>query len=177
MSVHNPDPGDLFWDVGRSARLAYIGRDSNAETVFENIDQETDVSHFVIVSTDYAREFLAPWEDAPVTLAIGQVFDRSRNDYSNRHAVIIGVIDFRGTTHVVYDEIGGSGPNPKMKKEIDFRRVYGRLMQTPEVVLCPNCDHDTELHDKEGCTVTVPCEDPDFGDTQTCPCCTRGKHE
>jgi hypothetical protein len=41
--------------------------------------------------------------------------------------------------------------------------------------LCPRCLHPLLLHDREGCTITIPqTEDPDFGPTQTCPCCERG---
>lgn len=40
---------------------------------------------------------------------------------------------------------------------------------------CPGCTHPSRLHDEEGCTVTIPqTEDPDFGPTQTCPCCAKG---
>lgn len=40
--------------------------------------------------------------------------------------------------------------------------------------LCPRCLHLVREHDREGCTVTIPqTEDPDFGPTQTCPCCER----
>jgi hypothetical protein len=40
---------------------------------------------------------------------------------------------------------------------------------------CPRCSHDLKLHDTEGCTVSIPCDDPDFGPTETCPCCERGE--
>lgn len=46
----------------------------------------------------------------------------------------------------------------------------------PAATRCPNprlCGHPLALHDTEGCTVTVPCDDPDFGPTMTCPCCER----
>lgn len=42
------------------------------------------------------------------------------------------------------------------------------------VTPCRNCPHPMESHDEEGCTITIPqTEDPDFGPTQTCPCCER----
>lgn len=179
MTVSNPDQGDVFWDVLRCARLFYVGRTHDSEMIMENIDQETDVPVFVIVSTDYARDNLAPWEEQPVTLEAGQLWDRTRNDYASRRAHIIVIFTFQGGDYVVYDEIGGNGPNPKMKKEIDFRRVFGRLIEdtrTPDPLeaVCRNCPHLVRLHDSEGCTVTIPQnEDPDFGPTQTCPCCER----
>lgn len=45
----------------------------------------------------------------------------------------------------------------------------------PGADLCQRCFHRKALHDSEGCTVTIPqTEDPDFGPTQTCPCCEKG---
>lgn len=45
----------------------------------------------------------------------------------------------------------------------------------PGADLCDRCTHRKALHDTEGCTVTIPqTEDPDFGPTQTCPCCEKG---
>lgn len=47
--------------------------------------------------------------------------------------------------------------------------------ENPAVTPCRNCPHPLPLHDTEGCTVTIPqTEDPDFGPTQTCPCCVKG---
>jgi hypothetical protein len=53
---------------------------------------------------------------------------------------------------------------------------WGRPDPQTDGPLCPNprlCGHPLALHDTEGCTVTVPCDDPDFGPTMTCPCCER----
>lgn len=45
----------------------------------------------------------------------------------------------------------------------------------PGADLCPRCTHRKALHDAEGCTAVIPqTEDPDFGPTQTCPCCEKG---
>lgn len=45
----------------------------------------------------------------------------------------------------------------------------------PGADLCQRCFHRKALHDSEGCTVTIPqTEDPEFGPTQTCPCCEKG---
>lgn len=39
---------------------------------------------------------------------------------------------------------------------------------------CTHCPHPLSEHDREGCTVTIAqTEDPDFGPTQTCPCCEK----
>lgn len=39
---------------------------------------------------------------------------------------------------------------------------------------CHRCPHAVNLHDREGCTVTISqTDDPDFGPTQTCPCCEK----
>lgn len=176
MSVSNPEPGDVFWDVPRCARLVYVGRSSEQHMVMENVDQESDVPAFLTISTDYARDSLAPWQDEITELKIGQTWDRTRNDFLDRRAHILGIVDYRGTDQIIYEEIGGSGPNPKMKKEIDFRRVYGRLFDDGDNSdACSNCPHRMSVHDREGCTVTIPqTEDPDFGPTQTCPCCRKG---
>lgn len=43
--------------------------------------------------------------------------------------------------------------------------------------VCPNprlCGHPVQEHDAEGCTVTVPCDDAEFGSTMTCPCGNKG---
>lgn len=42
--------------------------------------------------------------------------------------------------------------------------------------MCANsiCGHLHREHDAEGCTVTVPCDDPEFGPTMTCPCGNKG---
>lgn len=50
----------------------------------------------------------------------------------------------------------------------------GRDVQGRPDGTCRNCPHPIALHDREGCTLTIPCDDPDFGPTQTCPCCERG---
>lgn len=59
---------------------------------------------------------------------------------------------------------------------LDLRVAVGDpdAAEDPEVTQCRNCPHPVPLHDEEGCTVTIPqTEDPDFGPTQTCPCCER----
>jgi hypothetical protein len=51
-----------------------------------------------------------------------------------------------------------------------------RMQEFEERNRCRNCPHPMYQHDEEGCTVTIPyTEDPDFGDTQTCPCCQKGR--
>jgi hypothetical protein len=42
--------------------------------------------------------------------------------------------------------------------------------EPPPAGACTDCAHSNALHDREGCTVTVPCDDPDFSDTMNCPC-------
>jgi hypothetical protein len=44
------------------------------------------------------------------------------------------------------------------------------IVLPPPAGECTGCGHSNALHDREGCTVTVPSDDPDFGDTMTCPC-------
>lgn len=59
---------------------------------------------------------------------------------------------------------------------LDLRVAAGDrdAAEEPGVTPCRNCPHPLPLHDEEGCTVTIPqTEDPDFGPTQTCPCCER----
>lgn len=55
-------------------------------------------------------------------------------------------------------------------------RAWKEADVTLGAVPCRRCPHPMHLHDIEGCTVTIPqTEDPDFGPTQTCPCCERGE--
>lgn len=61
---------------------------------------------------------------------------------------------------------------------VDVRVLAGDVDAAEEQAatgtLCPRCLHLVREHDGEGCTVTIPqTEDPDFGPTQTCPCCER----
>jgi len=133
MTVANPDPGEIFYDDVHKTRLRFIGRDASERLIFEDIDESADVSPYgvaFIIMTDHdARHRIVVWTEESIKLGRGQVWARTRNDYSERRAVILVTFEFMGSTHVVYDEINGHGPVPKMKAEIDFRRVYGRLVE------------------------------------------------
>lgn len=65
----------------------------------------------------------------------------------------------------IYSLLGiGPGPN------------YAALEAAIKADECDRCPHGMHVHDEEGCTVTIPqTEDPDFGPTQICPCCRKGR--
>lgn len=61
---------------------------------------------------------------------------------------------------------------------LDIRVAVGDPDAAEEITeagpVCRRCPHLVSQHDREGCTVTIPqTEDPDFGPTQTCPCCEK----
>lgn len=60
---------------------------------------------------------------------------------------------------------------------LDLRVAAGDpdAAEDPAATPCPSgrCPHPAGLHEGEGCTVTIPSSDPDFGPTETCPCCGR----
>lgn len=130
MTVHNPDVGEIFYDTAREVRLQYVGHDSVGRYVMERLNPGSDdkPSFLLAVTPQYARENLVTWTEEEIKLEPMQVWARTRNDYSNRRAIVLVTFEFMQATYVVYDEINGSGPVPKMKREIDFRRVYGRLV-------------------------------------------------
>jgi hypothetical protein len=138
MTVHNPDVGEIFYDTDRESRMQYVGRDSTGRYVMERLNPGSDgkPSFLLAVEPDYARENLVTWTEELITLGRGQVWARTRNDYSDRAAVILVTFEYgnrderhpQGGLYVVYEEINTHGTNPKMKREIDFRRVYGKLI-------------------------------------------------
>lgn len=73
---------------------------------------------------------------------------------------------------------GSLSPAERAEAERRLLAALGLLLRVGSPAVCRNCPHPVNLHDREGCTVTIPqTEDPDFGPTQTCPCCVRGEGE
>ena len=58
-----------------------------------------------------------------------QVWKRTRHDYTGQSAVIIVLAPYMGVTWVLYEVIGGSSSEPKIKREKDFRRIFGQLVE------------------------------------------------
>jgi len=130
MTVHNPDTDEIFWAGDLKCRLRYVGRTASGEFVLEHIDEPFLATGLITVTPEYVRRQLVPWTEAAVILERGQMWRRSRHDFSDRSARVLEIVAYEGDNFVIYEETYSSRPNPKMKKEIDFRRVYGRLIHS-----------------------------------------------
>jgi hypothetical protein len=134
MTVHKPEPDEVFYADDLKRRLRYVGTTLSGELVLESLDTPDSNSSLITVTPAYARDHLVTWTAESVEVEQGQLWDRTRNDFMDRRAFVLAVIEWRDSNYVIYEEIGGHGPNPKMKKEIDFRRVFGRLLTSDDLI-------------------------------------------
>lgn len=125
MTVHNPDPGEIFLDTEHGVRIAYVGRASTGEWITELLDD--GASRLIRYAPSETPHRLVTWTEELVALEAGQTWLRTRNDYTGMRARILSVFTHGSVTWAVYvTEPDHQGP-PKIKAEIDFRRVFGKL--------------------------------------------------
>ena len=124
MTVHNPEPGEVFYDTGHGVRLAYVGTASTGEWITELLDDGQ--SRLTRIAPSETRHRLVTWTEKLITLEAGQHWLRTRNDYTGMRARVLSVFE-HSTTWVVYVTYPDHQGPPKIKAEIDFRRVFGKL--------------------------------------------------
>jgi len=98
-----------------------------------------------------------------------------------RLGVLIEQCEKEDASWLAFDKLRGTATEPGRPSSayLATREIYHLLgldgaVKPGVVELCSRCKHPVILHDSEGCTITIPCSDPDFGDTETCPCCQKG---
>lgn len=119
--------GKAYADLARkdNMRLVYIGPGPSHE-VFSADGSPTIVQ----VMRDRAARDVVEWNsDLHRPLEPHQFWERTRHDYQGQVAeVLIPPFESNGTRWVVYRVHYGSGsPNPQIKTEKDFRRIFGQL--------------------------------------------------
>ena len=144
MTVSNPNHDEIFYADDLQQRLRFVGRTSAGLLVLEPLDKPDSPDPLITVTDKYASEHLVTWTEKSVVLGRGQMWHRSSHDYADRSARILAIVEYSGDNFVIYEEFYSHSKNPKMKKEIDFRRVYGRLLvsengtdNTPDWALGP----------------------------------------
>lgn len=118
--------GKEYVDLTRKdgMRLVYIGPGPSHE-VF-SADGSTAVVQ--VMRNRVARDVVEWNGDRHRPLEPGQLWERTRHDYAGQIAeVVIPPFESNRDTWVVYRVHYGSGsPNPQIKTEKDFRRIFGR---------------------------------------------------
>lgn len=136
MTLSKPETGERFGHTGWASPLTYVGALSDGRWVLESgTGTMVDFTHRMAVTELY------PYLEPVVPLEPGQLFRRTRHDYTGQTAEIVAV--FKGqATHdsdgnvddplwVAYvTRPNSSTREPKLKDETSFRRIFGARVES-----------------------------------------------
>lgn len=131
MTLNKPEPGEQFGHPTQNGPLTFVGHLSDGRWILET--PAGDISN---LSAKAAACELFPYLEPVEPLERGQLFHRTRNDYSGAVAEVLAVFEGQRTgnadqqfdsTWVAYHQHGGAeSREPKLKDETSFRRIFGR---------------------------------------------------
>lgn len=136
MSMSRPETGEKFGHAKYAGTLTYVGTLTNkAWWVLET------VRGTVAVLSPEEVQGLYPYLEPVEPLERGQLFKRTRHDYTGMVAEVLAVFPGQRTysgdevfesTWVAYHQHGGSGGDrePRLKDETSFRRIFGRRAES-----------------------------------------------
>ena len=119
--------GAVYTDLARkdSVKLTYVGP-AGPHEVF----RYEETYELVQVMRDRVATDIVEWDgDRHRPLEAQQLWERTRHDYAGMVAeILIPPFQWGSDTYVVYGTHYGSGaPGPHIRKEKDFRRIFGRF--------------------------------------------------
>lgn len=130
MTLKNPETGEKFGHPEYSGPLTYIGALSSGRWLLEVA--QGDIAEF---SPESAAQELYPYLEPVEPLERGQLFKRTRHDFTGIVAEVLCVFPGRQTYSddqtfdhmwVAYHQHGGAASRePKLRDETTFRRLFG----------------------------------------------------
>lgn len=127
MTIMNPEPGGMFGHLEFEGPFIFIGKMSDGRWVLE-----TPSGDIANVPQDRTNE-LFPYVEPVLPLERGQMFKRTRHDYTDQVAEVLAVFPGQGSGEVqwvAYHVHYGVHSEPKLKSELAFRRVFGKRVDS-----------------------------------------------